>query len=271
MNILFMIEVKILNLMKWLYRCLPPSNMLIIEPRMLINWARSIILLKHTSLCCPFFDPHVTTDHSNIVIRSNKLTMKSLQTLEYLTLGCEFYKRISFHKIGSSWSMWALVCVYWYRQPNRTLSWHRKSKTRMQMLCCGFGGTILEEERLRFPSFWTLVSASFGATTSLLLLMLMLSGGCGFGHATMELMRLKLPTFEVFVFASFWAVTSLLLLLLLLLFSGSGFEGPNKDVRMLILFLVEQLGPTWEQWADCCCLQMVALERWTKRWWAFGF
>ena len=70
--------------------------------------------------------------------------------------------------------------------------------------------------------------------------MLMLSGCCGFGHATMELlMRLKLPTFEGFVFASFWAVTSLLLLLF---FSGSGVGGPNKDVRMLILFLVEAVG-----------------------------
>jgi hypothetical protein len=137
MNILFMIEVKILKLMKWSYRCLPPSIMLIIEPRRLINWACSIILLKHTSLWCPFFDPHVYPHHSNIVIGSNKLTMKSLHTLECLTLGCEFYKRISFHKIGSSWSMWALVCDHWYRQPKRTLSWHWKSKRRMQMLCCG--------------------------------------------------------------------------------------------------------------------------------------
>ena len=33
--------------------------------------------------------------------------------------------------------MWALVCVYWYRQPKKTLSWHWKLKRRMQMLCCG--------------------------------------------------------------------------------------------------------------------------------------
>lgn len=33
--------------------------------------------------------------------------------------------------------MWALVCVYSYRQPKKTLSWHWKLKRRMQMLCCG--------------------------------------------------------------------------------------------------------------------------------------
>ena len=65
MNTLFIIKVKILVLIKWLYR--PPSIVLTLKSRIVIIFqACSLFSFKHMSFWAPFLEPHLATCYSNI-------------------------------------------------------------------------------------------------------------------------------------------------------------------------------------------------------------
>ena len=68
MSISFSIKLKILVLIR--SSCRSPESCWIRNPRKLsIFWVRSPISSKHMSFWFPFFDPHLTTHHSNIGVQ----------------------------------------------------------------------------------------------------------------------------------------------------------------------------------------------------------
>ena len=80
MEILFIIEVKILELIKWSSRSSP--IMLTIGPRMVNKfWICSWSSLKRMSFWCLYLDTHLTTHHSIIVVWLKTVIMKGPRTL----------------------------------------------------------------------------------------------------------------------------------------------------------------------------------------------
>ena len=64
MNILVIMKVKILKLIKWSHRSSQACWLLGILVS--IFWGSTPIIFKHMSFWCPFFNPHLTTYHSNM-------------------------------------------------------------------------------------------------------------------------------------------------------------------------------------------------------------